>query len=86
MIGLSTFRDIHRCLRPPRPLPEKEGREFFPFGEEEGAKKLGKPISQKYLQSFTIAALWKVEVASISKQRIGLKFFILSTLPEKVAL
>jgi len=86
MIGLSTFGEIHRCLRPPRPLPAKEGREFFPFREGESVKKLGKPIRQKYLQSFAIAALWKVEATSISKQRIGLKFFILSSLVEKVPL
>jgi hypothetical protein len=70
------------------------GREKIPKGEEtlspfsngEGVKKLGKPIRQKYLQSFTIAALWKVEVTSISEQRTGLRFFILSSLPEKVKL
>jgi hypothetical protein len=62
------------------------GETFSPFSNGEGVKKLGKPIRQKCLHSLTIAAFWKVEVASISKQRIGSKFFILSSLPEKVPL
>jgi hypothetical protein len=43
-------------------------------------KKLGKPVIQKYLQSFTMALLRKVAVISASKERIGLKFFIVSSL------
>jgi hypothetical protein len=38
-----------------------------PFGKGEGVKKLGKPVRQKYLQSFTIAVVREVEVTSISK-------------------
>jgi hypothetical protein len=59
---------------------------IIPLWKREGVKKLGKPVRQKYLQSFTIAVVWKVEVTSISKQRIGLKFFIVSSLPQKVPL
>jgi len=67
--------DIRKYLRP-----------SFPLEGGKGVKKLGKPIRQKYLQSFTIAVLSNGEVTSISKQHIGLKFFIVSGLPKKVPL
>jgi hypothetical protein len=38
-----------------------------PFTKGEGVKKSGKPVRQEYLQSFTIAVLWKVEGTSIFK-------------------
>jgi hypothetical protein len=59
---------------------------FPSFAKGESMKKLGKPVGQTYLQSFTITDVWRVEVTGVYRQRIGLKFFIVNSLSKKVPL
>jgi len=40
---------------------------IIPLWQREAVKKLGMPVGQEYLQSFTIAVLLKVEVIRLCK-------------------
>lgn len=42
---------------------------FNPYYNKEGVKKLEMTVRQEYLQSFTIAVVWKAEVTNVCKER-----------------
>ena len=44
-------------------------RRFNPYHNKEGVKKLEMTGRQEYLQSFTIAVVWKAEVTNVCKER-----------------